>query len=267
MDFSSLDIKQLALEYGLPLLKALIILLIGLWVIKIAMRLFRKGLDGRDLEPSLKTFFVSMVSALLKVLLAISVLGTLGIEMTSFIAILGAAGLAVGMALSGTLQNFAGGVILLLFKPFKIGDLITAQGHTGVVTEIQIFVTTLLTGERRTVILPNGPLANGDIINSTKEGVLRVDMVFGISYNSDIEQAKNILMEVLLSQPEVLKDPAPFIGVKELADSSVNLAVRPFTSPANYWDVYFTVYEQGKVALDKAGIEIPFPQLDIHKKN
>jgi small conductance mechanosensitive channel len=267
MDFSSLDIKQLVLEYGLPILKAIAILLIGLWIIKMAMKLFRKGLDGRDLEPSLKTFFVSMVGTLLKILLAISVLGTLGIEMTSFIAILGAAGLAVGMALSGTLQNFAGGVMLLLFKPFKVDDLISAQGHIGKVKEIQIFVTTLLSPESRTIILPNGPLANGDITNFTTEGKLRVDMTFGISYGADIQKAKDVLMEVIKSHPAVMEDPAPFIGVKELADSSVNLAVRPFTDPANYWDVYFKVYEQGKIALDKAGIEIPFPQLDIHKKN
>ena len=234
MDLSSLDIKQISLEYGLPLLKALAILLIGLWVIKMAMRLFRKGLDARDLEPSLKTFFVSMVSALLKVLLGISVLGTLGIEMTSFIAILGAAGLAVGMALSGTLQNFAGGVMLLLFKPFKVGDLISAQGHTGVVKEIQIFVTTLLSPESRTIILPNGPLANGDITNFTTEGKLRVDLTFGISYGADIQKAKTVLTEVMQSHPAVMKDPAPFVGVKELADSSVNLAVRPFTDPGNY---------------------------------
>jgi small conductance mechanosensitive channel len=210
MDLSSLDIKQISLEYGLPLLKALAILLIGLWVIKMAMRLFRKGLDARDLEPSLKTFFVSMVSALLKVLLGISVLGTLGIEMTSFIAILGAAGLAVGMALSGTLQNFAGGVMLLLFKPFKVGDLISAQGHTGVVKEIQIFVTTLLSPESRTIILPNGPLANGDITNFTTEGKLRVDLTFGISYGADIQKAKTVLTEVMQSHPAVMKDPAPF---------------------------------------------------------
>ena len=234
MNLSSLDIKQISLEYGLPLLKALAILLIGLWVIKMAMRLFRKGLDARDLEPSLKTFFVSMVSALLKVLLGISVLGTLGIEMTSFIAILGAAGLAVGMALSGTLQNFAGGVMLLLFKPFKVGDLISAQGHTGVVKEIQIFVTTLLSPESRTIILPNGPLANGDITNFTTEGKLRVDLTFGISYGADIQKAKTVLTEVMQSHPAVMKDPAPFVGVKELADSSVNLAVRPFTDPGNY---------------------------------
>ena len=234
MDLSSLDIKQISLEYGLPLLKALAILLIGLWDIKMAMRLFRKGLDARDLEPSLKTFFVSMVSALLKVLLGISVLGTLGIEMTSFIAILGAAGLAVGMALSGTLQNFAGGVMLLLFKPFKVGDLISAQGHTGVVKEIQIFVTTLLSPESRTFILPNGPLANGDITNFTTEGKLMVDLTFGISYGADIQKAKTVLTEVMQSHPAVMKGPAPFVGVKELADSSVNLAVRPFTDPGNY---------------------------------
>ena len=189
-----------------------------------------------------------------------------GVPMTSFIAILGAAGLAVGMALSGTLQNFAGGAMILLFKPFKVGDLITAMGHTGHVKEIQIFVTKLLTPENKTAIIPNGPLSNGDILNFSEQGKIRVDLTMGIGYGEDISKAKNALLEVMNAHPKVLKDPAPFVGVAELGDSSVNLAVRPHSTPEDYWDVYFDISQSGKEALDAAGIEIPFPQMDVHQK-
>lgn len=265
-DPSQIDFKALALEYGLPLLKAVIVLIIGLYVVKIIAKAFRKMLSKQDMDPSLQGFLSSMVSTLLKVLLIISVLGMLGIEMTSFIALLGAAGLAVGLALSGTLQNFAGGVMLLIFKPYKVSDKISAQGHTGVVKDMQIFVTTLLDAESKTIILPNGPLSNGDITNYTTEGKIRVDLTMGIGYGEDIKKARAALLPIMESHPKVLKDPAPFVGVSELGDSSINLAVRPHCHPDDYWDVYFDIYEQGKEALDAAGIEIPFPQMDIHQK-
>jgi small conductance mechanosensitive channel len=265
-DVSQIDFKSLALEYGTPLIKGILVLIIGLYVVKIITKMFRNMLAKQDMEPSLQTFLGSMVSTLLKVLLVISVLGMLGIEMTSFIALLGAAGLAVGMALSGTLQNFAGGVMLLIFKPFKIGDLIQAQGHTGRVSEIMIFVTTLLSNDNKTIILPNGPLSNGDIVNYSTATNRRVDLTIGIGYGENIKAAKDVLMKVLSDHPKVLDDPAPFVGVIGLGDSSVNLAVRPFCHNHDYWDVYFQVYEQGKEALDSAGIEIPFPQMDIHQK-
>ena len=253
-------------DYGLPFLKAILVLLIGLWVIKRIVNVFKKVMDKRNIDPSLKPFLGSLVGTLLKVLLVITVLGLFGVPMTSFIAILGAAGLAVGMALSGTLQNFAGGVMILIFKPFKVGDLISAMGHTGTVKEIQIFVTKLLTPENKTVILPNGPLSNGDIVNFSEEGKIRVDLTMGISYGDDINKAKQSLMDVMTKHPNVLSDPPPFVGVVELADSSVNLAVRPHAHPDHYWDVYFDIYQQGKEALDEAGIEIPFPQVDMHTK-
>lgn len=255
---------ELILEYGPKLLGAIVVLIIGLWIIKLLTKGFEKMLGKRDIEASLQSFLKSIVSALLKIMLILSVLGMLGIQMTSFIAILGAAGLAVGMALSGTLQNFAGGVMLLLFKPFKVGDLIHAQGHTGNVKEIQIFVTILNTPENKTVFIPNGPLANNDITNYTTEGLIRVDMTIGISYSADIKKAKETLLNVMNNHPKVLKTPAAFVGVSELADSSVNLAVRPYCDPNDYWDVYFDVYEQGKLALDEANVEIPFPQMDVH---
>ncbi|MCY1720993.1 mechanosensitive ion channel [Prolixibacteraceae bacterium Z1-6] len=221
-------------------------------------------MEKRDVNISLRGFLRSLLSILLKVMLLISIAEMVGIETTSFIAVLGAAGLAVGLALQGTLANFAGGVMILLFKPFKVGDLIESQGHLGSVKEIHIFVTILLTLENKTVILPNSAVSSNDIVNYTTEGVIRVDMVFGISYSSNIKTAKDVLLNILNSHPKVLKDPAPFVGVKELADSSVNLAVRPYTKPTDYWEVYFYVYEEGKLALDKAGVTIPFPQVDVH---
>ena len=228
------------------------------------MKITSKVMDKRGVDVSLRGFLLSLFSITLKVLLFISVAGMVGIETTSFIAIIGAAGLAVGLALQGTLANFAGGVLILLFKPYKVGDLIETQGTLGVVKEIQIFVSILLTPENKTVIIPNGAISNGNITNYTTEGLIRVDMTFGISYDADIKLARKSLMEVMQNHSDVLKEPAPFVGVAELGDNSINLAVRAYSSPANYWNVYFDVYEQGKEALDKSGVSIPFPQLDVH---
>ena len=200
----------------------------------------------------------------LKVLLFLSVATMVGIETTSFIAIFSAATLAIGLALQGSLSNFAGGVLLLVFKPYKVGDLIEAQGHLGVVKRIQIFNTILLNPQNKTIIVPNGAVAGNSVINYSEEGILRVDLSAGISYDSDIREAKNVLMKVLESNPKVLKDPAPFVGVSELGDSSVNFAVRPWSTVADYWDVYFSINEEVKYALDNAGISIPFPQVDVH---
>ena len=250
--------------YGIKVVVALIVLIIGLWIIKRVVKTTDRIMTKRDVNVSLRGFLRSLVSILLKVLLLISIAEMVGLKTTSFIAVLGAAGLAVGLALQGTLANFAGGVMILLFKPFKVGDLIVSQGHLGTVKEIHIFVTTLLTPENKTVILPNAAVSSNDIVNYTTQGLIRVDMNFGISYSSNIKTAKDTLLEILTNHPKVLNDPAPFIGVKELAESSVNLAVRPYTKPEDYWTVYFDVYEAGKLALDKAGVTIPFPQMDVH---
>ena len=191
----------------------------------------------------------------------------MGIETTSFAAVIAAAGLAIGLALQGSLGNFAGGVLIMIFKPFKIGDLIEAQGELGVVKEIEIFTTKLNTPTNKEVIIPNGALSNGNIVNYSSEGILRVDLAFGVSYDSDIKQTKDVLMKVLTSNPKVLKDPAPSVNVSELADSSVNFAVRPWSTVADYWDVYFETHENVKLELDKAGIEIPYPhQVEIRKQ-
>ncbi|MCO4807267.1 MAG: mechanosensitive ion channel [Flavobacteriales bacterium] len=252
------------MEKGPGIIGAVITLVIGFWIIGRIVKMTEKVMVSRNMDASLIPFLKSLLNIILKAVLIISAAGMIGIETTSFIAILGAAGLAVGLALQGTLQNFAGGVLILMFKPYKVGDLVNTQGHLGVVKEIQIFVTILLTPENKTVIIPNGAISNGDITNFTVEGVIRVDMVMGISYDSDIKAARKALMEVMEAHPLVLKDPAPFVGVVELADSAVNLAVRPYADPNNYWDVYFDIYESGKEALDKAGITIPFPQIDVH---
>jgi len=191
----------------------------------------------------------------------------MGVETTSFAALLAAAGLAIGMALQGSLGNFAGGVLIMIFKPIKIGDLIEAQGELGVVKEIEIFTTKLTGLSNREIIIPNGSLSNGNIINYTTEGTRRVDLTFGVSYDADIKKTKDVLMQVLTSHPKVLKTPAPTVNVSELADSSVNFAVRPWCNAEHYWDVYFDVTENVKEALDAAGIEIPYPhQVEIHKQ-
>lgn len=255
---------ELILTYGPKILLAILVLIIGLWIINRFTRVVRKMMETRNVNVSLIGFISSLTNIGLKALLLISVAGMIGIQTTSFIAILGAAGLAIGLALQGTLANFAGGVMVLIFKPYKVGDLIQAQGHLGVVKEIHIFVTTLLSPEKKTIIIPNGAISNGEITNFTTEGEIRVDMTFGISYESNIKKAKEVLLKVMESHPKVLKEPAPFVGVSELADSSVNLAVRPHTRPEDYWTVYFDVYENGKIALDEAGITIPFPQMDVH---
>ena len=238
---------DIIVNHGPKVLMVIALFFIGLWIIKRIESGLRKLMTTRNLDPSLIPFLVTMIDIGLKVLLIVTLAGMLGFPTTSFIAILGAAGLAVGLALQGTLANFAGGVLILVFKPFRVGDLIEAQGEKGNVKEIQIFVTIINTPENKTVIIPNGAISNGNITNYTVEGVIRVDMTFGISYDSDIKKAKEVLLEIMQKHPKTLKNPAPFVGVSALADSSVNLAVRPYTHPNDYWEVYFDVYEAGRV--------------------
>ncbi|MBA6156138.1 mechanosensitive ion channel [Tenacibaculum sp. S7007] len=259
--------QNLLIEYTPKVLTALAILIVGLFAIKFIVRASKKIMGKRGVDITLQKFLGDLISWSLKALLFVTVVSQLGVATTSFAAIIGAAGLAVGLALQGSLSNFAGGAIIMIFKPFKIGDLIEAQGVTGVVKEIQIFTTHLNTPGNKLAIIPNGTLSNGNIINYTAEGKLRVDLTFGVSYDADIKQSKEILMEVLASNPKVLKDPAPSVNVSELADSSVNFAVRPWANVADYWDVYFETTENVKLALDKAGIEIPYPHsVEIQKE-
>jgi len=255
------------MEYGLKVVVAILILIIGLWLSKKIVKISQKVLASRGVDETLQKFLGDLMGWVLKILVFITAISQVGVETTSFIAILGAAGLAVGLALQGSLANFAGGALIMIFKPIKVGDLIEAQGEIGVVKEIQIFVTKIISPGNKLVIVPNGTLSNGNIKNYTELGMLRVDLTFGVSYDADIKKTKEVLMEVLTSNKKVLLDPAPGVMVSELADSSVNFAVRPWATPADYWDVYFATIEATKYALDKAGIEIPYPhQVEIRKK-
>ena len=254
------------IEYGPKIIGAILIYIIGSWIIKKLMKVLKKVMSKGKYDESLQRFLVNLVSWVLKIFLIITVISTLGVETTSLAAVIAAAGLAIGLALQGSLGNFAGGVLIMIFKPYKIGDLIEAQGVLGVVKDIQIFTTKLTTPENKLAIVPNGALANGNIINYTEEGKIRVDTIVGVGYDEDIKKTKEVLLEVLTSNDKVLKDPAPSVNVMELADSSVNFAVRPFCKPEDYWDVYFATYEGAKLALDKAGIEIPYPhEVQINK--
>lgn len=258
------EITNIAIEYGPKLIGAILVWIIGSWIIKILLKSFTKVLNKQKTDDSLKPFLRSIVGVLLKVMLVISVLGMIGIQMTSFIAILGAAGLAVGMALSGTLQNFAGGVMILIFKPFKVGDVIEAQGHTGGVKEIQIFNTILKTPDNKTIIIPNGGLSNSSMVNYSTEELRRVDWTIGIGYGDDVDKARAVIQKMCDNDSRILKDPSVFIGVSALADSSVNFAVRAWVKASDYWDVFFNMNENVYKTFDKEGLNIPFPQMDVH---
>ena len=270
MNLENIDTEkwlQLTLDIGLKVLGAVLIWLIGSWVIKKILKATKKVMTKRAYDESLQKFLLNLLGWVLKIVLIVVVLGTVGVETTSFAAILAAAGLAIGLALQGSLGNFAGGVLLMIFKPIKIGDLIEAQGEMGVVKEIEIFTTKLIGLSNKEIIIPNGSLSNGNIINYTTEGTRRVDFVFGVGYDSDIKKTKEVLMSILTSHPKILKEPAPLVAVTELADSSINFAVRPWCATPDYWAVYYDVTEQTKEALDKAGIDIPYPhQVEIRKQ-
>ena len=255
----------------LPIVKAIALALIVMWVCKIIInklvKFIGKQMEKRNTDETLRPFFTSMISIGLQAMLYISVIGILGVETTSFSAILAAAGLAVGMALSGTLQNFAGGVMILLFKPFLKGDLIEAQGYTGIVKEISLFVTILNTLDNKTVIIPNGPLSNNALINYSTEPLRRVDWTVGIGYGDDVVKAREVINGLIAADSKILKDPAPFVAVKELADSSVNFAVRAWVKQEDYWDVFFAMNENVYTTFNKEGLNIPFPQMDVHVHN
>ena len=255
---------NLFVVWGPKLVGAVLALIIGLYVAKMITGSVDRVMEKNELDPSLRPFLKSLLGTLLKILVVVSVLGMVGIQMTSFIAILGAAGLAVGLALSGTLQNFAGGVMILIFKPFKVGDVIEAQGFTGTVNAIQIFNTILKTPDNKTVIIPNGGLSTSSMVNYSTEPTRRVDWTFGIAYGDDIDKAKEVLSGLLSANEKVLKDPEPFIEIGELADSSVNFTVRAWVNAADYWAVHFYMLENVYRKFGEAGLNIPFPQMDIH---
>ncbi len=264
IDDYSQTIKELIMTYGLKVIAAIIALIVGLWVIKIIVKALARIMEKREVDPSLRGFINSLTGILLKIMLIISVIGMVGIPMTSFIAILGAAGLAVGMALSGTLQNFAGGVMILIFKPFKVGDFIEAQGYMGTVSEIQIFISVLKTPDNKTILIPNGGLSTGSLVNFSSEDTRRVDFSFGIAYGDSYDDAKALLLKLIEKDERILKTPEPFIVLGALADSSVNITVRVWAKASDYWGVFFDMNEKVYKEFDKNGLHIPFPQLDVH---
>ena len=258
------QVSKIVIEYGPKLVGAIFVWIIGSWVIKIIMKGFVKMLNKRNTDVALKPFLRGTVGTLLKVLLAISVLGMLGIEMTSFIAILGAAGLAIGMALSGTLQNFAGGVIILIIRPFNVGDLIKTQDYLGKVDKIHIFHTVLKTLDNKTIIIPNGELSNSSLTNYTAEPKRRIDWTFGIAYGDDVDKAKSVIKRLCEEDERILPEPEVIIAVSELADSSVNIATKAWVNTGDYWDVFFAMNEKIYKSFNKEGLNIPFPQMDVH---
>jgi small conductance mechanosensitive channel len=257
-------IQEFIAEYGLSLIGALLIFLIGRWAAKVIKGLVARMMNKSKADPTLVAFVSNLVYVGLLTFVFIAALAQLGVQTTSFIAVIGAAGLAVGLALQGALANFAAGVLLLIFRPFKAGDFVEGAGTMGVIKEIGIFTTVLNTPDNKLVIVPNAKLTGDNITNFSAETTRRVDLVVGVSYKADLRKTTEVIMDVLKSDELVLEEPAPNVAVLELADSSVNLVVRPWVETANYWTVYFRVIQKIKERLDAEGIEIPFPQSDVH---
>lgn len=258
---------QKTIEFAPKVILAILTVIIGFWIIRIVVRGIEKALSLRKMDASLRHFLESIVSVLLKVLVLLAAVSMIGVETTSFVAILAAAGFAIGLAMQGSLSNFAGGVMILLFKPFKIGDFVTIDGESGTVHKIEILATVLKTPQNVTIFVPNGPAFAGNITNYSTEENRRLDMTFGIGYDDDIKKAKEILTKLFTSDKRVLKEPAEVaVLVAELADSSVNFSVRAWVKSSDYWGVHFDMMEQVKLEFDKEGISIPYPQMDVHQK-
>ncbi len=250
--------------YGLQILAALAIFIIGRWIANLLTKALRATMETRQIEPSLVGFASSLTHAALLVFVVLAALGKLGVQTTSFVAVIGAAGLAIGLALQGSLSNFAAGVLILIFKPYKVGDYVVAGGAEGSITEIGIFTTTLVTLDNRTQILPNAIATGGVIENYSKQGTRRLDLVAGVSYTDDIFKVKKVLQEILDNEPRILPEPTPTIGLMEMGDSSINFAFRPWVKVEDYWDLFFELQERIKVRFDEEKITIPFPQRDVH---
>ena len=259
-------IKEYVVPFGLKLVAAIVVLLLGRWVIKLIKKSLTKMMLRRNSEPSLASFVMSLVSVLLTFFLILAIVGILGINTSSLVALLASAGLAIGMALSGTLQNFAGGVMIMLFKPFKVGDFIASQGYEGRVSSIQIFSTHILTPDNKTVILPNGALSTGPVTNFNKEMERRVDWVFSIAYGDDYDKAKAVLQRLCDADPRILKTPKPVIELIKMSESSVDITVRVRVKPEDYFDVLFKMNELVYKTFPEEGLHFPFPQVDVHMK-
>lgn len=268
LDVSSIDIPAMidtyVIPWGLNILFAILIFIIGKYLVGVITRLVKKLMEKAHMDKILVNFIGSIIKSVLLLFVVIASLDQLGVNTTSLIALIGAAGLAIGLALQGSLQNLASGVMLIVFRPFKDGDFVEAGGTMGVVEEIGIFTTKMRTGDNKEVIVPNGQIFGGIITNYSKRDTRRVDMVFGIGYGDDILKAKQVITGIIEADERILKDPAPLIAVGELADSSVNFNVRPWVKSGDYWSVYFDLNEKIKLAFDTNGISIPFPQMDVH---
>ncbi|WP_300726980.1 mechanosensitive ion channel domain-containing protein [uncultured Rikenella sp.] len=253
-----------AVSIALKIVIALVIFWVGRWLIRRVRKMMDRIMTRRNVDVSLRAFLISLVTITMMLFLIIITIGILGIDTTSFIALFASAGLAIGMALSGTLQNFAGGVMILLFRPFRVGDFIEAQGQSGTVKEIQLIHTLLNTADNKTILLPNGPVSTGIINNYSRESRRRVDWTFGIAYGDDYDVARGVLLELLEADERVAKDPAPFVALTALADSSVNIVVRAWVESGEYWNVYFDLNERVYKTFTERGLNIPFPQMDVH---
>jgi small conductance mechanosensitive channel len=264
MDDILKQLQAVVAEYGLQVIGALATLIIGIWIAKLLAKAFRRTLKKREVDETLTKFLVSLIRIGLITFVIISAAAQIGIQTASFVAIIGAAGLAIGFALQGSLSNLAAGVMLIIFKPVKVGDYIEGGGAAGSVEAVGIFITTLVTPDNKIVYIPNSTLTGGNITNYSAMDTRRVDMVFGIGYSDDIDKAKRTIEEVLKTDSRILKDPAPQIVVSELADSSVNFNVRPWVNTADFWAVYFDTTENIKKKFDEQNISIPFPQRDVH---
>lgn len=253
--------------YGLKIIGALFIFIIGKWVAKRIQKLLVGVMQKKKVDETLLSFLENLVYIVLMIVIVLASLSALGIETTSFIAILGAAGLAIGLALQGTLGNVGAGVILISFRPFKAGDFVTAGGETGTVGGITLFATTMLTPDNKVITIPNSTIAGGNITNFSAKETRRLNLVFSIGYGDDLKLAKSVLQEIITSDPRVLSEPAPFVGVLELGESSVDFAFRPWVKSEDYWDVHFDMQEKVKLTFDEKGISIPYPQMDIHLNN
>ncbi|MDT0647897.1 mechanosensitive ion channel [Zunongwangia sp. F260] len=258
------EYTQKFIDFLPDLLAAIFMLLIGLWIIRIIVKYIRKIADSRGYDPALENFIVSLINWGLKILLFVVVISQLGIETTSLVAAIGAAGLAIGLALQGSLSNFAGGVLIIMLKPFKLGDWIEAQGVSGSVVEISLFYTKLNTFGNQRVVIPNGELSNDNITNYSHNETRRENLTFGISYDNDIKKAKEVLQNLVNEQKDIVEDPAPQILVGELGDNSVNLLVRYFAPNSVFWDIHWYMIEEGKIRLEAAGMTIPYPQRDVY---
>lgn len=256
---------ELGIEAGKSILVAVVIYFVGKALISLINKMLAGMMERRKMDPTIRSFLTSLVNIVLLTLLIISVVSALGVNTTSFAALLASAGVAVGMALSGNLQNLAGGIVILLFRPFKVGDYIEAQGVGGTVSEIQIFHTILTTPDNKKLFLPNGVLSSGNIANYSKEPLRRVDFTVSIEYGEDTDKVRSVLLELLSADERILKEPAPFVALGSLADSSVNMTVRVWVNSADYWNVYFQTNETIYKEFNKRGINFPFPQLTVHQ--